>query len=323
MDRAVFEKEIVSANQPVVIRGLLRDWPAAQAGRRSRADAADYFKRLDGGEVINAMVGPPEINGRFFYTENYESFNFGSEPVSLSKALETLLSLADKDQAPAIALQAMHVPNIMPSFAAENRMPLLDSGIAPRVWISNRSIVATHFDNNYNIGCVVCGRRRFTVFPPEQVGNLYIGPLLMTPGGSPISVVDLRDPDFDRFPRFREALDSAQQAVLEPGDAIFIPVLWWHSVESLDPLNVLVNYWWNTVPIRHKPILALTHCMALMSGLPVEQREIWRGFFEHFAFQSDGDPGAHLPDELKDVMGKLSDSEKDQLIAYISRRMQS
>jgi ribosomal protein L16 Arg81 hydroxylase len=98
------------------------------------------------------------------------------------------------------------------------------------MWIGNRAMIAAHFDNNYNIACVVSGRRRFTVFPPEQVSNLYIGPLLRTPGGSPISTVDLRDPDYTKYPKFAQALESAEEAELEPGDAIYIPILWWHGV---------------------------------------------------------------------------------------------
>ena len=324
VDRAVFENEIVPASQPAVLRGLLRDWPAVQAGLESQESVVDYFKRYDSGDAVSAMVGPPQIDGRFFYTDDFQGFNFGSENVSISKAFDTLLALAENPQPPAIALQALHVPSVMPSFLEDNTMPLLDGDIAPRVWIGNRLTIAPHFDNNFNIAGVVSGRRRFTVFPPDQVANLYIGPLLRTPGGSPISCVDLRAPDYTKFPKFREALAAGQAALLEPGDAVYIPVLWWHGVESLDPLNILVNYWWNEdVPAHHKPILSLAHAMALMSGLPADQREVWRMFFDHFAFQAHGDPGAHLPSNLPDVMGKLSAADKDRLIAYLADRMKT
>ena len=322
VDRAVFENEIVPANRPAVMRGLLRDWPAVQAGLESQTSVVDYFKRFDTGGTVNAMLGPPEINGRFFYSDDFKGFNFGSRNVSISTALDTLVSLAEDPQPPAIALQAMPVPDTMPEFLADNTMPLLDGDIAPRVWIGNRSMIATHFDNNHNIACVVSGSRRFTIFPPDQVANLYIGPLLRTPGGSPISTVDLRAPDHTKFPKFAEALESAEEAVLEPGDAVYIPILWWHGVESLDSLNVLVNYWWNEAnSSHHKPILGLAHTMTLMSGLPVEQREAWRAFFDYFVFQTDGDPGAHLPPDLLDVFGKLSSEQKDQVIAFIAERL--
>jgi hypothetical protein len=324
VDRAVFEKEIVPANRPVVFRGLLQDWPAVHAGRRSSGAIVDYFKRLDTGKAVTAIVGPPGIEGRFFYSDNYQDFNFRPKNVSIGNALDTLASLAAEPRPPAIALQAMNVLEVMPSFLRDNTMPLLDGGIAPRVWMSNRTMIAAHFDNYHNIACVVGGSRRFTVFPPEQASNLYIGPLLKTPGGSPVSVVDLRAPDCTRFPRFRQALESAQEAVLAPGDAIYIPILWWHGVESLDPLNVLVNYWWNdATAAHHTPILALMHCMALMSGLPAGQREAWRAFFDHFAFQVNGDPGVHLPSDLRDVMGELSPADRDQVIAFIAERMKA
>jgi len=85
-----------------------------------------------------------------------------------------------------------------------------------------------------NVGIVMTGRRRFTVFPPEQIGNLYPGPFELTPSGVPISLVDLTAPDLDRYPRFAEAMAAAQSAVLEPGDAIYLPFHWWHAVESLE-----------------------------------------------------------------------------------------
>jgi hypothetical protein len=324
VDRAVFENEIVPASQPAVLRGLLRGWPVVEAGRQSDSSVVDYLKRSDKGSTVTAMVGPPEIKGRLFYTDDFKGFNFGSKSVLFSTALDTYLSLAEDPNPPAIALQALNVPDIMPSFLEDNTMPLLDSDVAPRAWISNRAIIAPHFDNNHNIACVVGGRRRFTVFPPEQVSNLYIGPLLKTPGGTPISTVDLRDPDYEEFPRFREALESAQEAVLEPGDAIYIPILWWHGVESLDLLNVLINYWWNdTLPANHKPILALIHTAALVSALPAEEREVWQKFFEYFVFEAEGDPGAHLPAGLRDLPGKLSSSDRGEVLAFVAERMKT
>lgn len=322
VDRAVFENDIVAAKRPAVLRGLLRDWPAVEAGRQSPTTVVDYLKRFDTGATVNAMVGAPETKGRFFYTDDFQRFNFDSKSVALATALDTFVSLAEDPKPYAIALQALHIPDLMPSFVGDNTMPLLDSDVQPRMWISNRSMIAPHFDNNHNIACVVSGSRRFTVFPPEQVGNLYIGPLLKTPGGTPISVVDLREPDYTKFPRFRQAFESAQQAVLEPGDAVYIPILWWHGVESLDSLNILINYWWNGIlPAHQKPILALIHCASLMSALPADQRDLWRTFFDYFAFQKDGDPAAHLPSDLRDAVGKLSSADRDQVLRFVAERL--
>ena len=322
VDRSVFENEIIPGNQPVVLKSLFRDWPAVQAGIQSPAEMASYLKRFDTGGVVNAIVGAPQIKGRFFYSEDLKGFNFQSRKVSISSALDNLVSLAEAPEPPAVALQAVPVPDIVPAFQEDNPMPLLGSHVAPRIWLGNRTTIATHFDNNYNIACVVSGSRRFTVFPPDQVGNLYIGPLLRTPGGSPISMVDLRDPDFSRFPNFRQALESAQEAVLEPGDAIYIPILWWHGVGSLGPLNILINYWWNDAAIAtDKPFLSLVHSMLMLSRLPAEQRESWRQFFDYFVFQVDGDPGEHLPPDAQDLQRALSQEERNQVKAFLAEHL--
>jgi len=147
-----------------------------------------------------------------------------------------------------------------------------------------------------NIGCVVAGRRRFTVFPPEQTSNLYVGPLDLTPAGAPVSMVSVTAPEFERFPRFREALANGLVADLEPGDAIYIPYLWWHHVESLERFNVLVNYWWNPAPAGlGAPFDSIFHGMMAIGGLPANQRKAWRALFDHYVFRLDGDPAEHLP----------------------------
>jgi hypothetical protein len=115
VDRAVFENEIYPANRPAVLRGFLRDWPAVQAGRESQSSMVDYLKRFDNGGAVTAMVGPPEIKGRFFYSDDYQSFNFGSKQVSISSALDTIVSLTEESQPPAIALQALNIPELIPT----------------------------------------------------------------------------------------------------------------------------------------------------------------------------------------------------------------
>src|SRR5690606_31993138 len=132
------------------------------------------------------------------------------------------------------------IPNSIPEFGAGNRLELLPASVVPRIWIGNAVTVWTHYDLSANVACVVAGKRRFTLFPPEQLVNLHVGPLDFTLAGQPVSLVDLEAPDYDQYPRFREALAHAQVAELAPGDALFIPNLWWHHVKSLDRFNVLV-----------------------------------------------------------------------------------
>jgi hypothetical protein len=167
--------------------------------------------------------------------------------------------------------------------------------------------VAAHYDLKENIGCVVAGRRRFTLYPPEQIGNLYPGPLELTPAGTPVSVVDPQAPDLEKYPRFAEAAAAAQSAELRPGDAIYIPYYWWHAVDSLEPINLFINYWWN--PARAdlgNPYDALMFGMFALRELPEDQRSAWRAVFDHYVFGANGDPAGHIPEGAKGALGALT-----------------
>ena len=51
-------------------------------------------------------------------------------------------------------------------------------------------VTAIHHDMFSNLAVVVAGGRRFTLFPPGEVANLYLGPFEFTPAGTPASLVD-------------------------------------------------------------------------------------------------------------------------------------
>ena len=163
----------------------------------------------------------------------------------------------DDTDPPAIFIQSASIPEHLPKFSEENAIDLADPSATPRIWVGNSITVTTHYDISDNIACVVGGRRRFTLFPPDQIRNLYVGPIHFTLAGQPVSMVSLEEPDFIRYPRFEQALATAQTAELEPGDAIFIPYFWWHHVKSLERFNVLVNYWWDARPAQVRFTLRL------------------------------------------------------------------
>jgi len=233
------------SGEPAVLRELVSEWPAVAAARRSPGDLIAYLRQLDSGAPVDAIMTAPEIEGRIFYRDALNGFNFVRNRLPLTAIAERALRYAGHARAPAVAVQSAPLGECLPGFAAANPLPLAHPSAQPRIWLGNAVTTPTHLDEWFNVGCVVLGRRRFTLFPPAQIANLYVGPLDYAPTGAPMSLVQLHAPDFARFPRFREALAQARSAELGPGDAMFIPPLWWHNVESLDPLNVLVNYWWH------------------------------------------------------------------------------
>jgi hypothetical protein len=317
-----FRDEIVPAARPLVLRGLLADWPAVRAGREGASALADYLRRHDRGIGVKVKIAPPEARGRFFYNDDLTGFNFRKETMPVSAALDILLATASEAELPALAIQSIQARQMLPGFDLDNVMPLLPESASPRLWLGSAVTVAAHYDPADNIACVVAGRRRFTLFPPEQVGNLYPGPFELTISGPIVSMVDFDAPDLALYPKFPEAMKAALVADLEPGDALYIPCMWWHHVRSTAPINMLVNYWWDTPNTSHGPgIDALVHAMLAIKGLPEPHRAAWRALFGHYVFQDDGAPGGHLPADRRGVQGELTPMAAQALRAKLGQSL--
>lgn len=307
VDLALFEDEIRPSRRPAILRGLASDWPAVRASRQSDEALVDYVKGFSKGRRVAAIVGEPEIDGRFFYSDDLRGFNFQRGQSPLEPFLDRLLRDRDHPSPMAMAVQSEIIPDVLAGFETENHLDLVRPDIEPRAWIGNRIRVSPHFDHNENIGVVVAGRRRFTLFPPEQMANMYVGPLELTPAGTPVSMVDPLKPDLDRFPRFAEAMKTAVVATLEPGDAIYIPFHWFHGVESLEQVNFLVNYWWSDARTDlGRPYDVLLHAFFALKHLPPDQRDVWREIFDHYVFETNGDPAEHIPEHARGILGELT-----------------
>ena len=320
----MFSDEILPKNRPAVLRGLVAQWPAVQAWRESPEALNAYLKRFDRGTPIESLAADASTGGRFFYSNDLRGFNFRKQKESFSAFMDRLLALRANAHVPAMYVQSAPIPAHLPNWDQENRNPLLAPEIFPRIWIGNAITATTHSDLASNLACLVAGQRRFTLFPPEQLRNLYIGPLEFSPAGRPISMVDLENPDLVRYPKFSEALATAEVAELEPGDAIYIPYYWWHHVHSLQPVNVLINYWWNEGAAIEEPVSPYeTLMLALLTirDLSPSQREVWRTIFEHYVFLADGDPAAHLPEDRRGVLGTIAPQHRAHIKSVLARML--
>jgi hypothetical protein len=304
--RAEFDSQVRPAAKPVVLEGLVGDWPFVRAARGSASGLAQAIKALDAGRVPQVLEAPASGGGRLFYRDDLTGFNFTRRPLAIGALVDRLLRCADAPDAPSLYLESLPASAYLPAFAAAHRMPLLDERVEPRLWLGNAVKVNTHFDLVYNLACVVAGRRRFTLFPPDQLPNLYLAPLDFTPSGAPVSLAQLTHADHARFPRLAEALRHALHAELGPGDALFIPYGWWHHVESLTPFNVLVNYWWNDAPDNGPPHGALLHSLLAIRDLPADQRAVWEALFRELVFTDPATALAHLPPDKRGMLGPPS-----------------
>lgn len=315
---------LVAAGEPVVLRGIARDWELVQAGLRSPQGALAYLRGFDAGLPVQYSFGGPEIEGRPFYNDDFTQLNFEVRRGLLTQVLDEIADTFDAPRPPTYYVASLLIERALPGFAQANDAGLAGQGIeaSASIWIGNRVTASCHYDTPDNLACCAVGRRRFTLFPPEQIDNLYPGPLEPTPGGQVVSVVDFDRPDFDRHPRFRDALASAQTAVLEPGDAIFIPSMWWHHVRSLEPFNVLVNYWWRSVPsFLSSPLPALQHAMWALRDLPEREKKAWAKIFEYYVFGPGERAGQHLPDAARGELAPFDEMQARRTRAQLLGRL--
>jgi len=305
VDRSRFLDELRPAGEPFVIRAVADDWPAVRHARKSNESLIEYLGKFATAEPVDMVVGRPEIEGRFSYTEDVQGLNFVRGRSPMRDFFARLLRDRGDPKPFAMAMQSAVIPTVFAGFELENSLDLPPVAVAPRIWVGNALCVATHADPSENLAVNVAGRRRFTLFPPEAMADLYIGPVEFTPAGPLTSLVHVTRPDLGRFPRFANAMSQAQQTDLAPGDALYIPFHWWHHVQSLDSINVLVNYWWADTSTSQMPGALSTSLLAMLTlrSLPPQQQRAFIAMIRNYVLAEGGDPGGHIPTAARGILG--------------------
>jgi hypothetical protein len=317
---------MIAAGEPVVVRGLARDWPLVAAGREGSQAAADYLLSFYNGRPGVGYTASPDQGGRYFYDESMTRLDFEAARVQLDEYIAVMLANLGNASSPSFYVGSTDLNGYFPGLAAAgNDLPLAGPAFATAlrsIWIGNRTIASAHHDMSNNIACVAVGERRFTLFPPDQIGNLYPGPLEPTPGGQVVSIVDFRAPDLDRFPDFAKAVEAAQVAELGPGDAVIYPALWWHHVEALSDFNMMINFWWNEAPgFMDTPMNTLLHGLLSLRDRPEGEKKAWAALFDYYVFGPADRPIAHLPPGAAGSLAPLDDRSARQLRAKLLQRI--
>jgi hypothetical protein len=311
---------VLNSSKPLVLKNFGRNLPLVKAGKESGEQALDYLRQHYAAMPITTCYGAPETKGRVYYNSDMSDFNFHMKRQSLGAFVEEFIRHKDS-----LAPPTLYIPStdLAPSLAQENSLGLEYLNPVKSIWVGNRTRVAAHYDFPSNIACCVAGRRRFTLFPPDQIKNLYPGPLHFAPGGQEISLVDFSAPDLERFPRFVQAVAQASIAELEPGDALFLPGMWWHHVEGLEAINVLYTHWWRDSSAAFgRPTNALLHAVMSLRGLSEQQRQAWKQVFDYYIFERDEDDLAAIPAAARGLLNlPLSDTEAAKLRAELLGRL--
>lgn len=319
---ATIKNEIAPLGRPAILKGLITDWPAVQKGKESSQALCDYLLENNHNNQVR-FIHSKGNNGRLFYNEDLTGVNFTTSQNTLSNAVDKIITNSEREGDSAYYISSSPLKEHFPSFLNDNYNELLNNQSNPNFWISNQVTVAPHFDIPDNIACCISGKRKFTLFPPEQISNMYVGPIDATPAGQPISLVELNNPDYERFPKFKEALKHAQVAELEPGDALYIPSLWWHNVESLEKFNMLVTFFHDATPQHYgSGFDCLLHGLMSIRNLPDTKKQAWKSFFNHYVFSDNKISNAHIPKDRHGVLNQqtpnISATLKNILLSSLS-----
>lgn len=319
VDEVIFKNEIIPAGKPCILRGLVSDWNLTQIASGPKQDLAKFLVGEAASSPVNVFAGQSDIEGKYFYDETLKGFNFERLKMTFADFVSQLLAI---DEGKGIYMGSEPMSQLMPNLAMTCPMPLAPAQTSPRIWIGNESVVSTHYDMDRNIACLISGERRFTLFSPDQTPNLYPGPIEHNMAGPQVSLPDPENPDLDKYPKFAEAMKQGLIADLTPGDGLYIPPLWWHHVRATGSFNVLVNFWWETVPefSRH-PMQPFVLSLLALRQLPEAERKAWRVLFDYFVFQTDGPPMEHLPDDVRGVLGDIDAKRAQQIWHYFISKM--
>ncbi|PQM28591.1 cupin [Sphingopyxis lindanitolerans] len=309
------------AREPFVLRGLVADWPLVAAGRDSAEVARRYLLDHARDRAFKVAIGPPGHDGRLFYDADM-AMNFRTGTGKLADIFAGLEKGEILGDIRTVYLASIDIPTHFDGLDDANPIDLGARDLLKSIWIGTRTRIAAHNDYPDNLACCAAGRRRFTLFPPDQYRNLYLGPIDNTPAGRTVSMVDFAAPDLAAYPRFADAMAHAQTAELEPGDAIFIPSMWWHHVEALADFNILVNYWWRRTPAwLGQPQDALHHAILAIRDMAGEDKAIWRDLFDHYVFDNDGRATGHIPEPARGILAPLTPESAGRLRAFLLRTL--
>nr|WP_284246601.1 cupin-like domain-containing protein [Thalassotalea insulae] len=299
----------------------MRNWPVVDYANHSYDRLSQYLTSNHTNEQVGYIYSEGQ-QGRLFYNEDFSGVNYQSYRATFSDVINKILKHSSKDTDSAYYMSSAPLKRHLPKFLDENYNDFLNQSANPNIWISNKITVATHFDVPDNIACCISGKRKFTLFPPEQISNLYVGPLDITPAGQPISLVDIRNPDYQQFPKFKQALKQALIAELTPGDALYIPSLWWHNVESLDHFNVLLTFFHDATPPHYGSALnSLLHGLMSIRNLPPHKKHAWQSFFNHYIFSDSRQRDLHIPAERLGILGQQTPEISNALKKILTMSM--
>ncbi|NWW89580.1 KDM8 demethylase, partial [Rhynochetos jubatus] len=221
-----FRDAHLGPQEPVVLEGVMEHWPCM------RKWSVDYFCQVAGCRTV-----PVELGARYTDEEWSQKLmtvrDFIDQYIVNKDGVGYLAQHQLFDQIPELK-EDISIPDYCCLGEGE------EDDITINAWFGPEGTVSPlHQDPQQNFLAQVFGRKYIRLYSPQESENLYPHESQMLHN---TSQVDVEDPDFSKFPKFRKA--AFQSCVLMPGQVLFIPVKYWHYVRSLD-ISFSVSFWWS------------------------------------------------------------------------------
>ncbi len=173
--------ELFEANEPVILRGLVSDWDLVKAGKMSPDRAMEALQSKSSGSLLVYLLRTLKQMLGFFIMSNALVSIIKARQLELSEVFSQIRDSKDDPERSYYYMNSLTLDQCFPGLREHNDLVFDHEVFAnnqpiSKVWVGTESIAAAHYDVPSNLACCVLGARRFTLFPPEQIHNLYPGP---------------------------------------------------------------------------------------------------------------------------------------------------
>ncbi len=231
LSREEFLRGYYCQNKPVVITGMMADWPAMQKWN------LDFFRQQCASAQVEVQFGrSKDQNYELNSIAHKKLMPFGEYVDLVANAAETndFYMTANNDGRNREALQVLWDDIVqLPEYL---RPDPLQRGF---FWFGPKGTVTPfHHDLTNNFMAQVMGRKRVRIMAANEVAHVYNMRHCFTQ-------VDGLNIDYERFPEMRNV--RIQECEIGPGEILFLPVGCWHMVEGLETSVTIAftNFLWD------------------------------------------------------------------------------
>jgi tRNA wybutosine-synthesizing protein 5 len=256
IDNEEFFENYYLKNQPVVVENFAKEWPAIQ-----RWDASYLSRNLNDAGIVCSQSS----------TNKHPDFNNIRDNRYIPKSMNfddyiKHICLASEEDIPKIAINRLifmsgekcdyrkhlNLDGLQDDFIVPQLLPLENLELGA-IWIQGQNTQSwMHFDPFENLYVQIQGKKRLLLVPPEHSCGVYYNNKR-----NGYCELDAFEPDHDAFPLYQSV--PIYETELQAGEMLYIPIHWFHAVESLDVINVTTNWWYRPTNIQlSQPALAHT-----------------------------------------------------------------